>query len=248
MDNYFNPGRFWLLLKTELIRSKNGILITLLISFGLQFFVGFILSCILEDLEIYEHYENFGFNLIIVGFILSSLAFKDLNHTLKRYQYLTLPVSALEKFLSMWFLTSVSWIIFFTGIYYFYAIVVNLFGSNIFTNIHFESFSPFNSKALDIIKYYFVLQGIFLVGATHFKGYVFPKTILSLLIFAAVCGLFFYFGMHDFFTVEECTAETNPLIGTPAHQFWKLTQALFWWILAPLCWLISYFGIKEKEV
>lgn len=248
MNNYFNPTRFWLLLKTEFIRSRNGILITLLISFGLQFFVGFILSCIVENLEMYEHYENFGFNLIVVGFILSSLAFKDLNNTLKRYQYLTLPASALEKFLSMWFLTSIAWIVVFTGIYSLYAVLVNLFGSGIFTNIEFQSFSPLNEQALDSIKYYFVLQGILLVGATHFKGYVFPKTILALLIFAAVCGILFYFSMHQFFSVEECTADDNPLIGTTAHQFWMFAQGLFWWALAPLCWVISYFGIKEKEV
>ena len=29
---------------------------------------------------------------------------------------------------------------------------------------------------------------------------------------------------------------------------WPLIQTVFWYVLAPLCWVIAYFKLKEREV
>lgn len=250
LTNHFNISRFLLLMKMELFRSLKGILLTFALVFGLLFVLGFILAIVFDaDLSVYSHAGTFAFSLITGGFILSSLAFNDLSNTLKRYRYLTLPASGFEKFLSMWLLTSVGWIVVYTLAYFIYAALANALGSVVFRSIIFLPFEPFGHISVQAAKYYFVLQGIFLAGATTFKGYVFPKTLLSLVLFALACGLVFYLVLADMFTLDEdYFTKDNALLQMPVYRFWQFAVWLFWWILAPLGWVIGYMGLKEKEV
>jgi hypothetical protein len=237
-------------MKMELFRSIKGILMALIIIFGLLFFVGFVLAIfVAPNLLVYKHGITYAISLIAGGFILSSLAFNDLSSTLKRYRYLTLPVSAFEKFLTMWLLTSLGWIILCTVTYAGYATLANALGSIIFRTVIFQTFKPLSISTILVIKYYFVLQGIFMAGAATFKGYVFPKTLFTLVLFALLCGLISYLFMTDLFLVDEdyFTGE-NSLMKMPVFKFWQLAQWLFWWVLGPLSWVITYLGIKEKEV
>lgn len=248
LKNHFDISRFLLLLKMEISRSRKGVVMTLIIIFGFLFFVGLILAPIIDpSMIIYEHTIPYAFTLLAGGFILSSLGFRDLSNSLRRYNYLTLPVSAFEKFLSMWLLTSVGWILLYTITYTIYTLFANTIGQLLFHDITFETFDPLGPFAFKFIKFYFVLQGVFLAGAAHFKGYPFPKTLLTLILFSAFCGLITYLIMKDMFSFE-CTSESNPLIGMPVNNIWLVVQWLFWWLLAPLCWVITYLGLKEQEV
>jgi hypothetical protein len=188
--------------------------------------------------------------MMIGGFILSSLAFTDLGSSLKRSNYLTLPASTFEKFFSMWLLTSVGWIVLYTITFWLYTLLVNPMATLLFHNITFRPFEPFGQFSIMVIKFYFVLQGIFLVAATHFKGYVFPKTVFALVLFVLVCGIATYFIMRDTFMAEhECAAGRCEILESiELHTGWLIVKWLFWWMLAPLCWIITYLGLKEKEV
>lgn len=122
LKNHFELSRFWLLLKMEMARSRKGILMALVITFGFLFFAGLLLTPVLEPgMAVFEHGSGYTFTLLIVGFIFSSLAYRDSGNTLRRSNYLTLPVSAFEKFLSMWLLTSVGWILVYTIIFTVYT-------------------------------------------------------------------------------------------------------------------------------
>jgi hypothetical protein len=251
LTNHFDISRFWRLLKMELFRSTKGILMTLVIIFGLLL-VGLFLEP-LDDNKVL-HTENYAFTLIVGGFILSSLAFNDLNSTLKMYHYLTLPVSTLEKFICMWLLTCVGWVILFTTVYVVYAWMLDVIGHLLFSHLTYEAFEPLGAFATKTMKVYFVLQGIFLVGATHFKGYAFAKTLFTLVLVATVCGTIIYFMMVDLFVADhQCSSDENGvncdiLNKMDVHPVWFVIQWLFWWTLAPLCWVITFFGLKEKEV
>ena len=248
LKNHFDISRFWLLLKMEISRSRKGVLMTLIITFGFLFFVGLLLAPVIDPgMLVYEHSIPYAFTMLAGGFILSSLAFHDLNSSLRRYNYLTLPVSAFEKFLSMWLLTSIGWIFLYTVIYTIYTFFANTIGQLLFHDIAFETFNPFGPFAFRFMKFYFILQGIFLAGAAHFKGYPFPKTLLALVLFSAFIGLITYLIMKDMFDFE-CNSESNPLIGMPVYSLWLVAEWLFWWLFAPLCWVITYLGLKEQEV
>jgi hypothetical protein len=251
LRHYFDPKRFWLLLKLEFTRNCRGIAMLFFITFGLLFFVGFMLSLMVEgSIKTFEHHTDYTSSLLIGGFILTSLAFHDLGNPLKRSGYFTLPVSAFEKFLCMWLLTSLGWIVLFTIAYSFYALAANPIGEMVFRNVKFESFNPLGDSALSAMKYYFVLQGVFLVGAAHFRGYAFAKTVFVLLVFVMFFVIVFYFTLLDVFMTEhDCTGYDCELLPEIGNQpIWRVLMIFFWWILAPLCWVIGYLGIKEQEV
>lgn len=250
MSHYFNIHRFLKLLRLELFRSFRGIFIAFEITFGMLFFIGFLMSVIVEDsMVLFEHRDNYAVTLIIGGFVLSSLCFNDLSNTLRSSNYLTLPASTLEKFISMWFLSSIGWIALYSFTYYSYTLAIEPIGLMIDSNMKFEVFDPLGDFAISTIKYYFVLQALFLVGAAHFKGYVFPKMAFTIILAAIVAGTLFYFIMGDFMQDDhECFSQMNPLIGKPAYKIWLLAQWAFWWLLAPFCWVMTYLGLKDREV
>lgn len=222
---------------------------TLVISFGLMFIMGLLLMPVFEpSLEVFEHTDGFAFGLLIGGFILSGLAYTDLSNSLRRYSYLTLPVSNLERFLCMWLLTSLGWIVLYTIIFSFYTVFANALGHALFSHITFVAFQPLGEHALNTMKYYFVLHGIFLVGAAHFKGYVFPKTLFTLILFAMFCGLIAYFFMADLMQGDaDCLSDSDDFENMSIYKYWLVLKWIFWWLLAPICWLATYMGLKEKE-
>ena len=250
LKNYFDLSRFWLLLKMELFRSRKGLLLIFVIIFGLLFFGGLLLDCAIEKRKIFEgHSSNYVFHLMIGGFILSSLAFNDLSDTLKRYRYLMLPASTFEKFLCMWLLTSVGWITVFTITYTIYTVIANAIGALLFSHMTFIPFDPLENSSINTIKSYFVLQGIFLVGAAYFKGYVFPKTVFALILFFTVSSILAYFIMGDEFFNHDCgVGECAVLNEMTSHNVSIALQWIFWWLLAPVCWINTYLGLKEQEV
>jgi hypothetical protein len=247
-DIYQN-SRFWLLLKVELFRSRKGVLITFVVTFGLLF-IGFILENMLGSSRIFDdHTSSYTFFLLVGGFILSSLAFSDLGNSLKKSHYLTIPASAFEKFFSMWLLTCIGWIVVFTCLYVIYCILANSAGHLFFRNITFVPFDLFSSASLNSIRYYIIFQGILLVGAVHFKGYVFPKTLFTIILFGMLCGLIFYLIMARIIhTGYDCPANYNPFEEKNMLQIWQGIKWVGNWILAPLCWVITYIGLKEQEV
>lgn len=249
--NYFDINRFLLLLKLELIRNSRAIAMIFVITFGLQFFVGLMLNLMIEgNVTTYQHHTDFVSSLLLGGFVLTSLAFNDLGNPLKRAAYFTLPVSALEKLLCMWLLTSVGWIIMFTVVYTCYSYLANPLAQVLFRSVKFESFNPVNEMVFTATKYYFVLHGIFLVGAAHFRGYAFAKTIFVVVVVALAMLMALYFLLLDVFKTEhDCTGYDCELLPQIAkHTAWQILTFFFWWMLAPLCWVLAYLGLKEQEV
>jgi hypothetical protein len=185
--------------------------------------------------------------MLIAGFILSGMAFRDMGNPLKRANYFMLPVSMFERFLVMWLLTSIGWVVLFTMVYSLYTLFANVAGQLIYSHLTYETFHPLSPFAVTIMKYYIVLQGIFLAGAAHFRGYAFPKTLLTLVLFAAVCGGMVYLILRSNFHFDW---ETDPDVftGMPIDHVWSVLEWMFWWLLAPLSWLITYLGLKEQEV
>lgn len=251
LTNYFDPARFWQLLKLEVFNGRKGVFFTFAVTFGMLFFLDMLLGTALEPTKVvHEHKESYAIPLLVGGFILSSLAFNNLGSNLKRQHFLSLPVSAFERFLCMWLLTSIGWIVLFTFTYTVYTWLANPIGQMLFSDVAFKKFAPFGSYTISAMRYYFVLQGIFLVGAAHFRGYVLPKTLLVLIVCAVVCGTLVYFTMKDvFLTGHECDGDDCVLVkGIGAHSVWAIAKGMFWWVLAPLCWVVAYLGIKEQEV
>jgi hypothetical protein len=235
-------------MRMELFRVRKAFLMVFIVTFGLLF-TGFILENIFSSANVFDsHAGNYTFFLLTGGFILSSLAFNDLGHTLRRHSYLNLPASAFEKFLSMWLLTCAGWIVVFTIIYIAYALIANSIGHFFFRNVTFLAFTPMQIPVISL-GYYVAFQAIFLVGTVHFRGYSFFKTIFALILFGMVCGLIFYIIMADIIhTADQCPPGYNPFTEKSLQQFWHLVSSVGIRLLAPVCWVITYIALKEQEV
>ncbi|HAS46785.1 MAG TPA: hypothetical protein DCS93_40245 [Microscillaceae bacterium] len=247
MNKYFDFSRFWLLLKTEMLKGRRAILMTLTIILGIMT-VGTFTEPVMDDNKII-HAENFAYGLFIGGFILSSLAFSSLSSSLKSYQYLTLPASTFEKFLSMWLLTCIGWMVVYTLAYSICAPLINLIGQLASNSVVIVPYHPLGGFIVTTLKFYFVLQGVFLVGAVHLKGYVLPKTLFVLVLYGVLCMLIFYLFLGDMVNSEvEQTLNDIDFSITTLHILWSVLEWVFWWLFAPLCWIITFLGLKEKEV
>lgn len=248
-NKHFDFQRFWLLLKLEFHKGKKGFWITLGIIYGLAI-IGLLVSVIFGGGNTSEDHANgYEFILLTSGFILTSLSMSDLSHSLRRYSYLTLPVSNLERFLSIWVLTSFGWIVAFTLTYVVFLTSSHALIHLLFQKTVFQPFYLFSGEVWNTLKTYMVFQGVFLVGAAHFKGYVIPKTLLALLGFAFVCGIVGYFILADLFPFDmEFQTEPFDYAQLTAYKAWMYFLQVLSIVLAPLCWVITYFSIKEQEV
>lgn len=247
MNKYFDFSRFWLLLKVELFKGRRAIVMTLVILLGTMT-VGTVTEPLMDDNKV-VHAENYAMGLFIGGCILSSLAFSSLSNSLKSFQYLTLPVSTFEKFFSMWLLTCVGWLVVYTVGYLICVPAINLVAHFSSDSIVIMQFAPLDRYVITTIKYYFVLQGVFLVGAVHLKGYVMPKTLFALVLYGILCMLIFYLFLGDMINSEvEQTLNGYDFSKSPVATFWIGLEWMFWWLFAPLCWIITFLGLKEKEV
>ncbi len=252
MSKHFQLSRFLLLMKLELFKARKGIAMIFIIALDFAFFVGMLLALLIEQhTVVFEHEGSYTFILLVGGFVVTSLSYRDLGNALKRFNLLTLPVSTLERFLCMWILTTVGWVIVCTLVFTLYTFLANPLGQLIYSKVTFQSFNPFSVSVLQSIVHYLILQGIFLVGASHLRGYVFPKIIVVVALFMFTVGFLGYFSLKDIFLSDHyCTdtGECELVDAAASHYLWAILQFAYWWILAPLCWILTYFGLKGQEV
>lgn len=248
LANHIEISRLWLLLKMEWLRNKNGLLLTFAVTFGLLL-IGDLTSPIFEKQPSGSHEEDYAFTLLVLGFVLSSLAFKDLKNNLRRHHYLMLPASTFEKFLSMWVLTSFGWLLAFTLPFQLYSWISNAVCSLIYRNLNYPPFVLFSEIPLNAIRSYLVLQTIFLLGAVQFRGYAFLKTLLALLVLAIILAIVAYYSLSDMFDgTDYCLDNEAFWNNTGICCYYQVLQGLFWFALAPICLWITYLGLKEQEV
>lgn len=246
--HHFNLSRFWLLLKLEFHRSKRNVGITHLITFGLLFLGLFVENIFGDGYDERSHVGNYCMALVLGGFVVSSMAFQDLAHGMRRNSYLTLPASILEKFLSMWVLTCVLWLATLIVCYVPYTLLVAQLSDTIFGGRLQLLLHPFSDELLKSIRGYFILQGIFLIGAIQFRGYAFAKTSLVVLLFMAVCGIIFYWIMKDMIPFDEaCVSRVVTFESTMLYKLWIVLGWLYCWVFAPMCWWVAYLSLKEQE-
>ena len=151
----------------------------------------------------------------------------------------------------MWLLTTIGWVVVFTIIYTVYTLLANPVGELIYSKVTFRDFNPFSASVFNSIVHYFILQGIFLVGATHFRGFVLPKTLMVLILASLVIGTLAYLSLKDLLQAEQFNSddENCQFMETMGfHYLWRILQWAYWWLLAPLCWILTYFGLKGQEV
>lgn len=260
--DFFNLRRFLLLLRRDFSNGYRSVLIAMAAVLGFIILVSALSALKGGNGEFYT--VIFAQLLFVGGYIVSSLAFKELHQPDRSYFYCTLPGSLVEKFSSKLLVTSLGYAL---GTLIFYTIVgAASEGINrlIFGRGHYF-FNPLDMNILLMIAVYLVTQSVFLTGSIYFRKLAFLKTTLivncAVIAFGLIIALTFYLIFREHIhpggldpRIEAIwnklghTGQIETELGSFANIFLTLIKILFWYVLAPVCWLISYFRFSETEV
>jgi hypothetical protein len=207
--------------------------------------------------------------LFVGGFVYTSLVFRELHNGPAATLFLTLPSSPVEKFASKAVVTSLGYALaalVFTTVTSALSEGVNW----LVFRLHHELFNPVESGTLRMVAYYFVAQSVFLLGSVYFRKMAFVKTVGIASLLGLVLGLV-GLGLaaallRDYVIVQSAPRGSSVqlderLLGVfrdlasgripvpPAlRAFQRAFEVLYWAALAPVCWVIGYLKMREKEV
>jgi hypothetical protein len=172
---------------------------------------------------------------------LTSVAFKELHNPELAYQYLTLPCSNFERFLSKLLLTSVVYAIALLALYAGFVVLHHAL-SLVSLNNHYELLDAFVGLSWQSIAKYIILDAVVLLGAAFFKRHVIIKTLLSVFCITTVFSIAtgsLSLHLYPFWV---------PAVLQHADALSQLVFYSFWIALAPFCWLVTYQRIRECEI
>lgn len=178
--------------------------------------------------------------LYLGGFIITSYTFKELHDKNKVYLYLTLPCSNLERFLSKWLQTTVLFAIGTLIVFYLFSLLTVIVNRLVYK----QDIATFNLLQADLwlsIGKYIILQAIFLLGAVTFKKNAFIKTVLTLGCFLILISTVILLLAWSF--CPNCSQGIYFV-----HTIFNGSYFLFWTILAPICWYLSYLRLTNYEL
>lgn len=206
--------------------------------------------------EVYDQF--FSSFLLLGGFILTSLNFaEDMFGRSSQHEWLMLPATSLEKFLSKAVLVTFAYPLALTLLFFATSLVTEPLQLLFFGNpIHL--FNPFTLDVLPSFASFWVWNSVFLLGATYFRKAHFIKTVLAIgLVFLALGSLAMIFiriifsikygnsvGIFDtFYYFGE--GGINSSVGLRA--FAVLSKLIYYIGLPAFCWVTAFFRVEEVQ-
>lgn len=206
------------------------------------------------------------------GLIFTSLSFGELANKPQGIDYLMLPASHLEKFLTTLLVTIVGFMIVY-HVAFFAAVKVLDTITALREHGHLENdLSTFSGKDTWHRNYFvwFVVQSILMLGAVYFPKFSFIKTAFCLILFvlglyfinAIFAQLFFHSVMPDWrqqfpFAGVFVIAPQDPppvndmqvyhrMLVLPGKMIDQLLLSRYF--VPPMLWTIAYFRLRDKEI
>jgi hypothetical protein len=269
-NGILSPRRFGHLLLREVAGSYRGVLIAMaavagaFIVISLLMALGHVMTANGRVGGSPDFLLGFFRNMLFLGgFILTSMAFRELRQNAGGIFYLTLPGSLFEKLLSKLLLTSVGYAL---GCALFFTATSAV--SQLLTTLLFGSgngiFDPLDPLVLKMMALYLVTQSIFLLGSVWFRKLAFLKTILWIVLFSIAAGIVFSVAAR-FILARPFAAGGQFGMGFGGGRMWGMLgqrpqvlenlgglrlamQIVLYAVLAPVCWLAAYFKLGETEV
>ncbi len=192
---------------------------------------------------------------LIIGYVLTGQSFSDLHKKDSTHQFLMLPVSAGEKVVSRLLFTGIGYTLIFVAGYWITSLLGWMISRLLFEN-SVPLFRPFAVGMFRLYGKYLVTQGIFFLGAAWFRKHSLFKTVLLLFGLAVLLALWGLLGTRILFW-ELFTGKAlqfNTLVSMPGASYTLMNiaeataQIMFWAFLAPFCWIMAWFRVKEAEV
>ncbi len=193
----------------------------------------------------------FGLIYIPIGVFLTFAIFREANNKQLNPFYFSLPISPLEKLLGTWLTTG----ILYTIVFSLFAMIIGQLAiatGSILSTAEFHLLPMLSGSYWSVIKFYIIIQPLFLLGAIAFNKNRLGKTIFWILLFvigfAVLNGILCFTvnnGAVDMFSSEQFDSNAFDL----AIKDFSSIGSWFWGIiLCPVMLLAAYFKLIEKEV
>ncbi len=254
LQEIFAWQRFWHLIKNDLLKNYRSLLIALGAVSGVLLFINVMVGLGQGDPQI--PFVYFALLLMIGGAILSSLAFREIHDAQKGHLYLTLPSSLLEKLVSKLLLTTVGYIVVTILFFYLLSLLARLLNLLVFDYAS-EIFNPFTTEVWQLSRIYVIIQSFFLFAGVYFRKIAFLKLFFILFmisiilsLFAGLAGRIIFRNYGQFFRGFQVPGDfmSSAALESFANTIANIATFIFYWIMAPYFWILSYFRLKEKEV
>ena len=193
------------------------------------------------------HAAFFPLVLAVGGFLFTSTLFADLHDKPRAHAYLTLPISTLERWAVRFLISTVGYAVAALVGYF----LVTLLGAGVSQLIWGRSHGIFAPSA-DVwrtVLAYLVTSSLFLFGAVYFRRWHAFKVIL------AVAGLWFallllaaglaWLLLAEFPGHVDLDTLVPPRI---AETIVLGAKIVFWAVMGPLFWFLTYRRLSEAEV
>lgn len=181
------------------------------------------------------------FFLYIVGLMWMNRVFSDMHNPLLSCRYLSLPCSNLDRLIAKLLLSTIGLLLLFMGIFSFAS-----WGSYLLAKIVWHNdipvFSLFSQSLWVANLKFIIFQSVFLLGAAYFRKNSVTKTMLVIGCFIVLAILLLFF--ISYFWCANCVDQD--LLSLVVHST-SILPLIYWVVLAPLCWVATYFVIAKKE-
>lgn len=177
----FRWARFWRLFRNDVLRLARPL------SYGTLALLGLTVTLYLTRFgragagDDPLHAALFGFELVGAGLLLTGISFQDMHHPLERFQYLLLPCSNLERFLSRYLLTGPLFVVYAALAFTLIDRAGNAL-AGLWIDIQQPRFSPWSGSLLNVVSGYLLAHAVVLTGAICFRTHALLKTVLFLMM------------------------------------------------------------------
>lgn len=253
MDMTFRTPIVKHLVFRDLYMNKKSALIFSGVLVGLLSFFGSVAKMDQSGPDPDFHNMWYGTFFFIFGIFQTGGVFAEFAQPATRQDYLLLPASHLEKWVSRWFRTLPFYILAFTVVYWLASWIMNLICLIAFGEIYL-AFQPFHKSIFDFWQLFIVFHAVFMIGAIQFNKTATMKTALTLIvllfaisILGGIVAWMLFQGMTEDAVLVEPIFSFN-LTEHTSYWLGKTGQILLWVFLVPIFWWISYLKLNEKEV
>jgi hypothetical protein len=252
MSRQFDLSRFLRLLRNDLLDGMRARL------YGTLAMIGATALVYISNFEPGAGRDDPPISLVLftiylmgTGAFLTSVAFSDMHHPLARYQYLLLPVSNLERFLSRWLITGPLFVLYALLAFVAADAIANLLVGWL-NGASYPPFAPFSAEVWINVRIYFAVHALALTGAICFRSVALVKSALfvmawaiGLLAMGYVALRIFYFDFFSFTSFhpdESLHLRLQPLFAA-SWMNWLAAVAMVAWVL-----FVAYRCLRAHEV
>jgi hypothetical protein len=257
MDSTFRLPVFRQLILRDILVNRQGSLVFLGVLSGLIALAGLIAASNGQDVMDWQDFylKWYGILFYLIGALHTGGVYREFKRPATLQDYLLLPASHLEKWLSRWFRSLPLYLLMFTVAYVIAALVMQLLIYLVLKEA-VPFFNPMDTMLLEYWKWYVLIQAVMLVGAVQFNRNAALKTVLALLAvlfsFGLLTGLVQMLLFRDL--MENGLFNGNSGVGlvfSPElilERFKQIFPWILWLLILPFLWWISFLKLTEKEV